>query len=332
MNVLETKFLRPLALAALLTPTMASASEDFASSELNAGAYLAYSMHHTGRAGENNWGTQNNSSRWHLDGKLSGKGLEAFGYYERGIAIDDGDTESSREAFVGFNGAFGTLTVGRQSTRYKRAGVAVDPFYDTTHGGSGAQLTGAGPSYGLSPLTDGSAPGTVSYESPLYEGFLFSVATYLDKSETQDHDAGAGISYADEESGLSGGLHYLNLGGVVVPGMSEGGSAWRLHAGWRQGRWNFGSSVELLDRDGQPNAERYYYLTGSYAMRENLRLAAAYGRTEETATSGDALAIGGFYQVFDAFTLYASAHRLWLDVDQRLSVALGVSFSFDRSF
>lgn len=332
MNIIRKKMFPLLVGAVLLVPDAALAEKEKASSEIEIGTYLGYSLHHTGRAGEGDWGTQNNSSRWYLKGKMAARGLEAFGYYERGIAIDDGDTEPSREAFAGIAGTFGTLTVGRQSTRYKRAGMAIDPFFDTTHGGAAAQLTGTGPSYGLSSLTDNSASGTVSYESPVYEGVLLSVATYLDSSEDQDHDLGLGASYASEESGLSAGLHYLNLGGNVVPGMSEGGSAWRLYGGWQQGRWNWGGSVELLERDGQSEAERYIYLSSSYVLREGLRLAAAYGRTEETAFSGDALALGGFYQLFDALVLYASAHRLWLDQDHRLSIAVGASFSFDRTF
>lgn len=301
-----------------------------AEADVEVGAFLGYSLHHAD--GDDGLGTENNSSRWHLGGTLQTEGLEVFGYYERGIAVDEDDAEPNREAFGGVAGRYGRLTVGRQSTGYKRAGVALDPFYDTTRSGAAGRLSGAGPSYGLSALTDGSAPGTVSYESPVFSGLQVSAASYVDDGEAQDHDYGVGARYVTGDARLSAGLQYLDLSGGVVPGAGGTGSALRVYGGWDGGRWSLGGSGEYLDLDGRAEAERYYYIATSYALRERLRLAASFGRTDETIATGKAASLGAFYRPLDQVVLYAAANRLWLDDDERLSFALGGSFSFSRVF
>lgn len=329
MGIRLSRLLCVLVCAPIAAYTTFAMADDEAT-EIEIGASLGYSLHYADGVGEDGWGTENNSSRWHLGGKLHTGDFDVFGYYERGIAVDADDAETSREAFAGVGGRYGTLTVGRQSTGYKRAGVAVDPFYDTTRGGAAGRWSGAGPSYGLSALTDGSAPGTVSYESPAYEGVRLSVATYAGDGENQDDDFGAGAAYASEDAALSVGVQYLALNGGVVPGVPEQGSAIRVYGGWRGARWSAGGSAEYLDLDNRAEAERYYYAAATYTLRDDLMLAASFGRTDETVATGKSVSLGAFYRVLDAVVLYAVANQLWLDDDERFGVAVGGSFSFAR--
>jgi predicted porin len=130
-----------------------------------------------------------------------GGGLSAIFALENGFGIDtgalgQGNRLFGRQAWVGLNGGFGTVKLGRQPTPLYTALDAIDPF-GTNLAGNAQKVFGLG-TYALDPLlrTDN----TLSYALPRSSGFS-GIASYGFGEQagkfSAGHNLGLGLNYVN---------------------------------------------------------------------------------------------------------------------------------------
>jgi predicted porin len=183
-----------------------------------------------------------------VKGSAGEGGWTAFGAYESYIegAVISADT--SRQRYIGASSPFGTLTYGTMFTEYAKAGLAIDPFYNT----SLANATGGVPgsvglvagginayslvSFGLSPLLTGDITvnipllgvagggiqsNQIAYTSPTMFGTTVNAAVFIDEADDsatgaaggESHDYAAGASFS--MMGINAGVQYLQINDEV---------------------------------------------------------------------------------------------------------------------
>lgn len=165
-------------------------------------AGIAYDKNIT--AGDKTWKLQSgqqSSSRLGFKGKEDlGGGLAAVFTLENGFSIDDGAMSGGRlfgrQAWVGLQGGFGGVKLGRQQTFLYDALNAIDPF-NINLAGNAQRLFGYG-LYGSDPLSR--TDNTLSYASPNIAGFTGQLS-YGFGEQAGDNSAlrqtGAALSYAN---------------------------------------------------------------------------------------------------------------------------------------
>ena len=100
-----------------------------------------------------------------------------------------------RQALVGLNGGFGTVSVGRQYTAYDDLYCATDvgycSSYSPTGAGYGSGLAGSGVwgSVGIKNYT-GRVNNSVSYASPNFSGFSGQIVLSTNEDKTATTSAG----------------------------------------------------------------------------------------------------------------------------------------------
>jgi predicted porin len=285
-------------------------------------------------ADTSHWAGVNNASRVGVRGETSGRGLTAFVDLQAGVSVDaEGAAFTQRYYLAGLRGGFGTLSIGRQSTAYKLAGLRLDPFYDTStlSAGGAVPVTGlfAGASFGLSNLTNGWADRTIAYTSPSFGGFSANAAAFIDTEG--DHDHGLGVGY--QGRGLDAGVQYYStVGGRTWAPAAAIDHAVRGHAGYtRVGSWSLGASWERLDgRDG--GSQDFLHAAGTVNLTSRAVLAGAVGHVEDGAvqpTAGTAVHAGIFYAVLPQARVHALFSRLDAEgMPDRVTIALGLTYTF----
>lgn len=227
----------------------------------------------------------------------SGQGdIRVFGAYESYIGgeLQFLSLESHRQLYAGVATPYGTLSYGRMFTEYAKAGIAIDPFYNTSlasaSGGvaGSASAAGTGPfapptfnSYGQSATLTGEAPGIgavgagvqssqLAYESPTFFGVTLNGAVFFDRADDsatggqESHDYGFGAAWSG--MGINAGVQWLQMNDEVGQGTFIGAcgttgagtcdaSATRVHAGYAAQRWGVAASYELIDLQGVGGAE-----------------------------------------------------------------------------
>ncbi len=142
-------------------------------------------------------------NRWGLKGTEDlGGGLKTVFQLEQGFNIDDGSASAAalqfrRQAYVGFNGNFGTVTFGRQYTPVDNLLGSIDPQGNVVSsvyaGVLGYNLTGG-------ELSGGRVDNSIFYQSPTFNGFNAQAMYGLGENKTattsSTYYAGIGLSYA----------------------------------------------------------------------------------------------------------------------------------------
>lgn len=295
-----------------------------------------YSLNQVDAASQDGMSGDNNASRLGFKGEFTANGLTAFYHLEAGADNDDGSDEALTERFyfAGLSGGFGSLLVGRHSTAYKMAGLAVDPFYDTSANGASGTFASSGATYGLSGLTNSWANNTLAYTSPkLGDALTFNAALYVDDSDNDEHNYGLGAKYASGP--FSAGVQYFQAG---VGNASWGPTgaleqdAYRLHGSYKAGPVSLGLSYENVEPDGG-NDIGFLYVSGTYSVNDQTRLAVSVGNVDEGANEGTGFNIGVFHEVLKNTTLYG----LYSTVDREDNVdadvfSVGMIYSFNVGF
>lgn len=129
-----------------------------------------------------------------------GGGLSAIFTLENGFNVDDGTQAQGRlfgrQAWVGLQGGFGTVRVGRIPTVAFSSSVAVDPFGASASHGS-QRMFGAG-QYDADPFLR--ANNTLSYTSANYSGLTGTLAYSFGETREQfaaNRTKQAGLSYVN---------------------------------------------------------------------------------------------------------------------------------------
>ena len=294
----------------------------------------------------------NNNSHGGLRVLVREGDLAAFVQYERLLDNGTSDGELTRQFFGGVVTEYGTLGYGRQATAYKLAGQKLDPFYNTSVAGiSGAVGTLNGASYGQSALTNDSVGSgfinnQIAYVSPSLHGLTLNAAVFVDDGEgdAEEHDYAAGAEYAIE--GITLGVQALgitsgsvdgsvaNFSNIGLTGPAVELNAVRYYGAYATENWGVGASYETLDlKAGLPDRE-YGFVSAWYGLTDKLRIAAAYGHTEDTPFEGDGYTLGASYTFLPNLNVYLAGRFVERDnaaaqPSDTTTAALGVSYTFD---
>ncbi len=280
--------------------------------------------------------------------------IAAFVQYERLLDNDDGTAngEVTRQFFGGIVSSYGTLGYGRQATAYKLAGQKLDPFYNTSVAGiSGAVGTINGTSYGQSALTNDSVGSgfinnQIAYVSPTLYGVTVNAAVFVDDAagDAEEHDYALGAEYSAD--GITLGIQSLgiksgsvagsvaNFSSIGLTGAANEVNAVRYYGAYAREDWGVGASYERLDlKAGLPD-RGYGFISGWYGLTDKLRIAAAYGNTEDTPFEGNAYTLGASYTLLPNLNVYLAGRMVERDNDSAQpsdtsAVALGASYTFD---
>ena len=153
-----------------------------------------------------------NGSRWGLKGSEDlGGGLKAIFTLESGFDISNGRSAQGgvlfgRQAFVGLQGGFGAVTLGRQYSAYDELRGATNQAYD-----SAFATTGGVWGNGLVDYTD-RVNNSIAYTSPSFGGISGAVVYGLGENKNL---ASAGNAAGDATDNLSMHIKYAN-GPVLV--------------------------------------------------------------------------------------------------------------------
>ncbi len=276
---------------------------------------------------------ENNASRIGVKGAYDfGNGLSGIYHVELALNPDKGsggsvgsaqdNTIDRRFAYAGVKGGFGTAVFGTASSPYKMAGVKLDPFYDTSAG------TGfGGANFGLSGFTNGFFDNVLAYFTPNWGGFSANAVMVLDEaSNDQNHHYNLGFAF--EHAGVGVGLQWLAVNAATPASEIDAYRPWVKYA---NKTFSVGLSYEKVDKF--TTDEKYTYLAGTFNATDKLKLAAAFGKVEDTgstSTDGDGVTAGVFYKLFDKTELYALYSNVDRDSGQeRKTLALGLSQKFD---
>lgn len=191
-----------LALAVLSSLSAVAAAQTNVTIYGVADAGIAYDKNISG-ASSSTWKLQSgqqSTSRLGFKGTEDlGGGLSALFTLENGFNIDDGSLGNNgrlfgRQAWVGLNGDFGTVKLGRQQTMLYNSLLTIDPF-ELNLAGNSQKIFGYG-LYAVDPLSR--TDNTLNYASPNVGGFVGQVSYVFGEqpgSFSQQRQAALGLSY-----------------------------------------------------------------------------------------------------------------------------------------
>jgi len=256
-----------------------------------------------------------------------GGGLKALFVLETGIQADRGGFSQGglafgRQSFVGVQGDFGTVTLGRQYTPYFLTLFTVaDPF--------AAGMAGASQNLMLAPTSSRPNQGirmddTIKYTSPIFSGISGEVA-YGFGERPDSNSAGrvvsASIGYNVKPVNVRLAYYRANNTGtprdetasVLLAGSFDLGVA-KIHAA-------YADSEEFLDRK-----TRDYLIGATIPMGPHTFLVSYIAKDDRSALNQDAnqVAVGYTYALSKRTNLYASYARL-TDAEAGSSCAGGIT-------
>lgn len=248
--------------------------------------------------------------------------VRVFGMYETYVSGEYAailSFQSQRQLYAGVTTGVGTVAYGRMITDYAQAGIAVDPFYNTSlasaNGGPAGTTSlspGAVPptfnSFGISPLFTGDTPvlatigaGTqgqqLTYTTPSMMGVTVNSAVFFDRADDsqttgeESHDYGIGAAWRG--MGITAGVQFLQVNDEVGSGTFIGAAgtagngtgdatATRLHGSYAGSNFGFGLSAERIDLQGAGvTDEDYLFASGWFGVMRGTRLAASFGMVNE---------------------------------------------------
>ena len=269
-------------------------------------------------------------SRWGLRGSEDlGGGLKAIFQFESGFDISTGSSAQGgllfgRQAFVGLNGGFGTVSVGRQYTAYDDLYCATDvaycSSYSPTGAGYGSGLAGSGVwgSVGIKNYT-GRVNNSVSYASPNFSGFSGQIVLSTNEDKTATTSAGYNnslrIQYANGPFRV-GYAHQTERSVTQAVGLVPSSTA-RIKYNLLAGTFDFGvAAIQAGFNSTKLNAiqDREYRVGVTVplgAASVNLGYAQARSKTNgNTTAKGDGLSLAGTYSLSKRTDFYSAFNTM----------------------
>ena len=298
---------------------------------------------------------QQNGSRLGFKGTEDlGGGLSAAFTLENGFNADDGTLGQSgrlfgRQAWVGLNGGFGSVKLGRQQTALYYAAQIVDPF-GINQAGNLQKAFGYGV-YALDPLAR--ADNTISYATPNFSGFTGSVAYSFGEQAgnfSGNRNVGLGLSYVNGPVNVQFAYDKVNASGIALTGNlladansflgTTGTPALDVKTSFLGGTYDFGvAKLHLAFADTKADAttasikDRNYLIGASAPVGASGKVLASWIRNDFrdfSSAKSDQYAVGYTYALSKRTSLYSSAAYTKNDSGVRLNAAtLGDS---DRTF
>lgn len=280
-----------------------------------------------------------NGSRWGLKGSEDlGGGLKAIFTLESGFNIDTGAGSSdglfNRQAFVGLQGGFGAVTLGRQYTAYDELRGATNQAYDTAFA-----TTGGVWGNGIADYSD-RANNSIAYTSPSFGGVSGAVVLGLGENKTGSLKAtknySAHIKYANGPL-LVGYAHQVENSRVAAVAPLAASNAADTKYNLLAGSYDFGvaSLTGGYNEAKQGNAKDKEYQVGVSVPFGAASVAVGYAHskseaTGRAATNAEGYSLTGLYDLSKRTRLYAGLSNVKQkeSSDKSSLVAVGVRHSF----
>ncbi len=232
-----------------------------------------------------------------------GGGLSAKFVLETGIAIDTGGFNQGglafgRQSWVGLNGDFGTVAMGRQYTPHYTALNDIDPFKTGLSGNSQNMI--------LSPTR---MDNTIKYSSPSWSGFIAELAYGLGEvigNNTASRQLGGALGYANGPA----------LVKLAYHGADDATGTDRTKSTLLGGVWDFGvatANIAINRTRGTGIVDSRDYLIGSSVPFGPSTLLVSYIRKDDRSTlnrDGRQWALGYTYAVSKRTNFYTSFGRI----------------------
>lgn len=204
-----------------------------------------------------------NSSRFGIRAAKDFEGLKVFAQMEAGVSWDaGGDTLASRDTFVGLEGAFGKLRLGKMDTPMKDLGGYTDRFKGTgiQDDGSIALLGGSANGFGRRQNN------SVRYDSPNFGGFEASVQYGLDTEDKPSSEQKKLLSLNGQYrlSQLKLALAYEQHRNFNTPGLKD--DAWRAAVFYDFGFANIGAGANRVSYELASGSVRRSYAAVSVGV------------------------------------------------------------------
>jgi len=287
-------------------------------------------------ANSKTWGLgsgQQSGSRLGFKGSEDlGGGLSAIFTLENGFTVDDGAQGQGRlfgrQAFVGLNGGFGSVKLGRQYNPIRVAAEAIDPF----------ALGLAGDLKRIFNVYGERADNTINYSTPNLSGFSGQIAYSFGEvagSTSAGRQLGLSGTYANGPVYLTLAYHsvdsstdpLVNKGGAkttLLGGVYNFGVA-KLHGGFA---WNKGDNGSVDNVDS-----RDWMLGVSAPVGGGTVLASYIQHKDQLTSNADAKqwALGYTYDLSKRTNLYASYAKVNNDANAKIvsTVAGGSASTFN---
>ena len=271
-------------------------------------------------------GVNSNSSRLGVKGSEDlGNGLKAVFQFESGVnltggnGVNDGNGvattgtvfSGARDMFVGINGAFGTITAGRQALANQ---WVYDSNYFADQLGNAAIFTDA--------RQGGRANGMIIYKTNDMSGFNAAVSyipgsslSNTSPSTTEGKNSyGLKLNYA--ANGITANFGYFNLGTkVIATGVAADSKPLTLAAGYDFGNGKVSAQYvkDKSDVGGASSTQNIYNIGGKFNVSGNSVVKAQYSKANDrsgAANSGASMfALGYDYNLSKRTTAYVSYAR-----------------------
>jgi predicted porin len=230
-----------------------------------------------------------------------GNGLKALFNIEAGVALDTGAADSAlfgRRAVVGLQGAFGTLTVGREYSPIAAVAAASDIL---GQGMYGSNLS----AFGTNRLTRRLA-NSVNYKSDAMSGFTVNAAYSAGERSVEPSGDLMGVSLEYKNGGL-----YLGGGYHVLERLATGDDKeYAFGAGYSFGAFEIKGNYLVADQTGANNEYKNTNLGAAYTAGPNKFFLNFQQQKLESGAKGNTVSLAYTYSLSKRTNIYTTYAQL----------------------
>ncbi|QOY95878.1 porin [Massilia sp. UMI-21] len=230
-----------------------------------------------------------------------GNGLKALFNIEAGVALDTGAADSSlfgRRAVVGLQGAFGTLTVGREYSPIAAVAGASDILGQGMFGSNLSAFSG-------NRLTRRLA-NSVNYKSEAMSGFSVNAAYSTGEKTVEPSGDLMGVSVEYKNGGLYLGAGYHNVERLATGDDKE----YAFGAGYKFGAVEVKGNYMVADQTGANNEYENANLGAAYTFGPNKVFVNFQQQKLETGAKGNTVSLAYTYNVSKRTNFYTTYAQL----------------------
>lgn len=226
-----------------------------------------------------------------------GGGLKALFNIEAGVSIDSGNSDSAlfgRRSVVGLEGAFGTVTAGREYSPIASIAAATDAFGQGFYGSNLSAFSSNRLSRRLS--------NSVNYKSADLSGFKVLAAYSAGEKTTGPSGDLKGVAVEYTNGGLYLGAGYHDLKRVATGNDKE----YAFGAGYKFGDFELKGNWLVADQDGANNKFTQYNLGGAMTSGAHKFFVNLQQNKIESGAKGNAWALAYTYALSKRTNLYST--------------------------
>lgn len=238
-------------------------------------------------------------------------GITAIYKFEYEAFVDDGDTFSQRNIYVGVKGGFGQVIAGNFDTPTKAAQNKIDLFGDLR-----------GDIKNVITVNENRVSNIVMYSTPTSSGFAANVAHISREEDDADSGISASVTYSMDNfyAAVAYDQDVEEIDSDVL----------RLVLQGNFGALQLGALYEQFDAESNADKLDATFISAAYDLGEKTTLKAQYGQSDQQAEGGDSLSVGADFKYtrnFKSFVYY-TAYSADNDVLDNDYAGVGVELKF----